>query len=197
MRKGAETIAQSLDTRSTRGSRRARRNTAVWLVSRATGAAAVPLTQTPPSPTPIVTEALALDHVAQREMSAGEARRCALIVDRDPELAETLAHALNARFEPRQRVRFVRDSRLFGAALRAPETGITVIDASASDDDAVECFLQLRAAPGMDTIEAVFITASASSFRLSQLGANRGVVLRQPHRLEDIASFIAEALAEE
>lgn len=196
MRKGAEIIAQTLDTRSARGSRRGRRTAAVWLVSRTTASATVPLTQTPPLPMPTVTGALALDHVAEREVSAGETRRCALIVDRDPHLAEILATSLRVRFEREQSIRFIRGTRLLGAALRAPDTDITVIDASASDDDAVECFRQLRAAPGMDTIEAIFITASASSFRLSQLGANGGVVLRRPHDLDDIAGFIGEALAE-
>ena len=181
MRKGTETFE--------RGARRGRREQAVWLLARETA----PTTTTRTIST---TGVLALDETPLETRVEAQQHHCALIVDRDPALAEALARALQARFDPARRVRFVRDSRALSATSHAPAAEITVIDASATNADVVESFHRLRSAPGMENAEAIFITPSAMTYQLSQFGVNGGIVLRQPQRLDDIVNLVSESLAE-
>ena len=195
MRKGAEIMATPPSARSNRELRRVRRGASVWLVTPTTRSSADASSQSPAAQPPAITGALALDEPVPATPFVGAARRCAVFVDSDSALAAALAHALEVRF--RSRVRLIRDAHLLEGALLASNADVMVIDASASFDAIIAGFLALRATPDYDDTEAIFVTSGATSYQLSQLGANGGVVLRQPHCLDDIASFIGEALAGE
>lgn len=185
MRRGADSITRG--ARVWRDAKRARRDDSVWLLAS---------NATAPSAAVATTGALALDQIVAGSQVGRETRRCALIVDHDPALAEALAVALQDQYEPRRRVRFIRDSHLLATATHAPDAMITVIDASATDDEAVETFRRLRGAPGTADTEAIFVASTAMTYQLSQLGVNGGIVLREPNSVDDIVSLVSESLAE-
>jgi hypothetical protein len=184
MRRGAESAGRG--ARNWRDAKRARRDDSVWLLA----------SNTPtPSATRATTGALALDQIVPKAQVGRETRRCALIIDHDPALAEALAIALQRRYAPQRSVRFIRDSRLLPTT-HAPDGAITVIDASVTDNEGGETFRRLLGAPGMADTEAIYIASTAITYQLSQRGVNGGIVLRAPHSVNDIVSLVSESLAE-
>lgn len=142
------------------------------------------------------TGALALESPTYEPAIGPVGRRCALIVERDPALALALAYALQARFEPAWSVRYISDS-LPAAFTPLPEVAeIMVIDASVPDTGVNESYQHLQAFSTLHDAQSIFVTASASSYQLSQHGISAGVVLREPYQLDDIVALVEEALSE-
>lgn len=142
------------------------------------------------------TGALALDSVNAESELLSVARRCALIVERNAALAHALTLALQTRFEPAWSVRYISDIRPLAFTPHIGAAEIIVIDASAADTGAIESYQRLQAFPSLHDAQAIFVTEGASSYQLSQHGISAGVVLREPHQLDDIIALVAEALSD-
>lgn len=190
MRKGADSFGRSAGGHASRGVRHTRRRDAVWLVTGATPSLAMNAQKHH------TTGALALNNANSESELLSGARRCALIVERDPALAHALTHALQTRFEPEWSVRYISDNRPLASTPRVGAAEIIVFDASAPDTGAIESYQRLRTYPSLYDAQAIFVTAGASSYQLSQHGISAGVVLREPHHLDDIVALVAEALSD-
>ncbi|HEX9035528.1 MAG TPA: hypothetical protein VF808_00900 [Ktedonobacterales bacterium] len=81
------------------------------------------------------------------------------------------------------------------AASAGQRRHVTIIDAGDGEDDALAWYRRLRRHPEFADTQTIFITSELSSFDLSQGGANTGVVLREPHALDEIVTLVLEALA--
>jgi CheY-like chemotaxis protein len=170
--------------------RHPRRRDAVWLV---TGAAPNRILNGQSHHT---AGALALNNAHDEQAVGSVARRCALIVERDPALAEALTHALQARFEPVWSVRRVGDSRLIAPASQSNGPEIIVLDASWPVDGGGDNYTRLSAHFEVDDAQLIFVT-SDTSYQLSQRGIMSGVVLREWLHPDDIVTLVTEALADD
>jgi len=188
MRKGADSSRRPSTNHSSRDMRYTRRRDTVWLVPQTTSALT---TGGQPHQT---AGALALNPSAINPDVESTARRCALIVERDPALAQALARALRASFEPAWSVRHVSDGRLLVPLPPEETPEVIILDASWPDDDGAENCVRSSDLPGLRGAQLIFVTAG-TSYQLSQRGVRSGVVLREWRNLDDIVAVVAEAIA--
>lgn len=190
MRKGADSFGRPSGGHASRGVRYPRRRDAVWLVTGVT-----PGLTTINGQPHHTAGALALDHASIEPEFETAVRRCALIVEQNSVLAQTLARILQARFEPEWSVRCVSDSRLLATSSDKKVPGIIVLDASGPNAGDAESHHRLAELSELSGAQMIFVTPD-TSYQLSQRGVMSGVVLREWRQLDDIVALVAEALAE-
>jgi hypothetical protein len=190
MRKGADSYGRPMGGHASRGVRHPRRRDAVWLV---TGVAPNLALGNQAHHT---SGSLALDSSANNAVTGTESRRCMLVVEHDPALAEALTRALQTNFEPTWPVRRVSDNRLLSSASPSDMPEIIVLDASNSTDTPGDANQRLTALYEPPNGQLIFVTTD-TSYQLSQRGAMSGVVLREWRHLDDIIALVAEALMDD
>ncbi len=190
MRKGADSYGRPADGHASRGVRHPRRRDSAWLIM---GATSNPLLSDYPHHT---AGALALNSPAGKTALEPETRRCALVVEDDPTLAEALTRALQARLEPTWSVRHISDSRLLATSSQSDVPAVIIIDANLSAESGPDNAARLSAISSLlNDAQMIFVT-SDTSYQLSQRGIMSGVVLREWRHPDDIVSLIAEALTD-
>jgi hypothetical protein len=187
MCKGRDSARRLSRSHGARETRHSRRRDTVWLIPHATPG---PVTV---SQTHQTAGALALDPQIAAPDAVSSARRCALIVERDPALAQALARALQASFEPAWSVRSVSDTRLLASSQQHDAPEIIVLDASWVSDRCAESHLSLHALPNLLGAQMIYVT-SDTSYQLSQRGATSGVILRGWRHLDEIVALVAEVV---
>jgi chromosome condensin MukBEF complex kleisin-like MukF subunit len=115
-----------------------------------------------------------------------------LVVERNPALAQALAQTIQARFGAAWSVSYARDSHALAPRYEASE--IVVINATDVDSATGDDIQRFSAPSERQDTQTIYVTG-ATSYQLSQRGINGGVVLREPHCLDEIVSLVAEALA--
>ncbi len=190
MRKGADSFGRPTSGHASRGVRYPRRRDAVWLV---TGAA--PELNAMNGQPHHTAGALALDSASDKPEFGAAVRRCALIVEQNSVLAQTLARALQARFAPEWSVRCISDGRALAKSPQNDAPGIIVVDASWPSDNGVESHQRLTELSDLCDTQMIFVTPN-TSYQLSQRGVMSGIVLREWRQLDDIVALVAEALAD-
>ncbi len=189
MRKGADSFGRPVSGYTNRGARPSRRRNAVWLVTEA--APNLTLSDHPHN----TAGALALGSATSEPEIQAAIRHCALIVERDPALAEALASRLLALLEPEWSVRRISDIRLLTPSQSSvPE--IIVLDASWPIDSGADSYQRLSAFFDSQDAQMIFVTRD-TSYQLSQRGVTRGVVLREWRHPDDIVMLISEALVDD
>lgn len=187
MRKGTESARRLSSSRSAREARHSRRRGAVWLVPHAA------LPRTAGSQAHQTAGALALEPPITAADAASAACRCALIVERDPALAQALARALQASFAPAWSVRCVSDTRLLASSQHHNAPEVIVLDASWANDGGAEAYPSSHALANLPGAQVIFVT-SDTSYQLSQRGVTSGVILREWRHLDEIVALVAEAI---
>lgn len=187
MRKGADSTRRLSSSHGSREARHSPRRNAVWLVPHTTSDRA---TGSQPHQT---AGALALDPPIAAPDAEPAPHRCALIIERDPALAQALARALQASFEPAWSVRSVSDIRLLAPSQPDGAPEIIVLDANWASDDDTGGHLTLRALPALPGAQMIFVT-SDTSYQLDQRGVRSGVLLRDWRHLEEIVTLVAELI---
>ena len=187
MRKGRDSARRLAASHGAREARHSRRRDTVWLVPHATSGRGIS------DQTHQTAGALALDPPIAAPGAVPAAFRCALIVERDPALAQALAHALRASFEPAWSVRCVSDTRLLASPQQHDAPEIIVLDASWDRGGGAESHLSAHALPSLPGAQMIFVT-SDTSYQLSQRGATSGVILREWRHLDEIVALVADAI---
>ncbi len=189
MRKGAGSSGRPVSGCANRGTRQPRRRDSVWLVTSAESNLEM-------SDHPHHTAgALALgDATGELEIEAS-IRRCTLIVERDPALAEALASSLQTRLDPAWSVSRISDIRLLASPSQSSVPDIIVFDANWPIHSGIESIQRLSELFDSHDALMIFVTTD-TSYQLSQRGVMRGVVLREWRHPDDIAILVSEALAD-
>lgn len=187
MRKGRDSTRRLSTSRSAREARHSRRRETVWLIPHVTPDART-VNQTHQT-----AGALALDPLIAVPDAASAACCCALIVERDPALAQALARALQASFAPAWSVRCVSDTRLLASSQHHNALEVIVLDASWASDGGAEAYPSSHALANLPGAQVIFVT-SDTSYQLNQRGVTSGVILREWRHLDEIVALVAEAI---
>jgi hypothetical protein len=188
MRKGTDSSRRQSMNYASRGMRHPRRREAVWFVPHVASGFS---TEGQPHHT---SGALALDPRITNPEAESAIPRCALVVERDPALAQSLTRALQASFGPIWSVRCVSDSRLLASPSQNDTPELIILDASWPGDNDVHGYRSLSALPDLSGVQTIYVTPD-TSYRLSQRGVSSGVILREWRHLDDIVAVVAEVIA--
>lgn len=189
MRKGADTSGRS-SGHASRGIRHPRRRDTVWLVPGVKSGFDLG------APSRRTSGALALDTVDPAAGGQAQFVDCALIVERNPALAQAIANALQAGLGHTRTILHITENDVGAPPFAPTDTrAIVVIDATSRGHRAIQGYVA-TAPSGFAGAQTIYITAE-TSFELSQRGIRGGVVLREPHCLDEIISLVEQALGNE